>query len=453
MIVVPVSLEQRSARMTRVAVIGTGYVGTVTATCFAWLGHEVVGLDVDPVRVGQLAVGQAPLFEPGLAELLTETIATGRLTFTDDAAGISEADIIFLCVGTPTGAGGAPDLSQVEAAAQSVAANMSEDAVVVNKSTVPVGSGNWVRTMVEDALPRAGGPGFHVVSNPEFLREGSAIYDFLYPDRIVLGGENGAPTKVARLYQPILDQSFPGADPDRSPQVILTDLPSAEMVKYAANAFLATKISFANEIASVCELVGADARQVMPAIGSDERIGPRFLQQGLGWGGSCFGKDVAALIATAMDYGHTAPMLRATVEINQAQRAGAIRKLQATLKVLKGRRIAVLGLAFKAGTDDLRDAPALEIISRMQNAGAVVTAYDPVVKELPDACARVATDAYDAADRADAVLIATEWPEFRELDPVRLRSCMTGRLVVDGRGGIDLKSATAAGLRVVGFGW
>src|SRR3954471_14078691 len=453
MIVVPVSLEQRSARMTRVAVIGTGYVGTVTATCFAWLGHDVVGLDVDPVRVGQLAVGQAPLFEPGLSELLTETIATGRLSFTDDPAGITGADIIFLCVGTPTGVGGAPDLSQVEAAAQSVAANMSEDAVVVNKSTVPVGSGNWVRTMIEEALPRTGGPGFHVVSNPEFLREGCAIEDFLYPDRIVLGGENGAPAKVASLYEPVLAQSFPGGRPDHRPELIITDLPSAEMVKYAANAFLASKISFANEIASICEFVGADARQVLPAIGADDRIGARFLQQGLGWGGSCFGKDVAALITTAGEYGYNAPMLRATVDVNHLQRAAAIRKLQSELKVLKGRRIAVLGLAFKAGTDDLRDAPALEIISRMQNAGAVVTAYDPIVKDIPDACARLAVNAYDAADRADAVLIATEWPEFRELDPVRLRSCMTGRLVVDGRGGIDLKSATAAGLRVVGFGW
>jgi UDPglucose 6-dehydrogenase len=439
--------------MAQVAVIGTGYVGTVTATCFAWLGHEVVGIDVDQARAGQLAAGQAPVYETGLPELLHETLLTGRLTFTSDLAAIAGAEVVFLCVGTPTGAGGAPDLSQVESAVKSVAEHMTQGAIIVNKSTVPVGSGNWVRTMVEDSLPRSGGPGFHVVSNPEFLREGSAIHDFLYPDRIVLGGENGAPKQVARLYQPILDQSFPGGDPSRAPQVILTDLPSAEMVKYAANAFLATKISFANEIASVCELVGADARQVLPAIGADDRIGPRFLQQGLGWGGSCFGKDVAALITTAGEYGYNAPMLRATVDVNHLQRAAAIRKLQSELKVLKGRRIAVLGLAFKAGTDDLRDAPALEIISRLHNAGAVVTAYDPVVKDVSDAPARLASDAYDAADRADAVLIATEWPEFGELDLVQLRSCMTGRLVVDGRGVLDVESATAADLRVVGFGW
>jgi len=442
--------------MTRVAVIGTGYVGTVTATCFAWLGHDVVGLDVDPVRIGQLSVGQAPLFEPGLAELLTETITTGRLTFSTEPATIADAEIVFLCVGTPTGTGGAPDLSQVEAAAHAVAVNMAEGAIVVNKSTVPVGSGNWVRTMIEEALPRTGGPTFHVVSNPEFLREGCAIEDFLYPDRIVLGGENSAPAKVAALYEPVLDQSFPGGRPDHRPQLILTDLASAEMVKYAANAFLATKISFANEIASICEFVGADARQVLPAIGADDRIGPRFLQHGLGWGGSCFGKDLAALIATAVDYGYNAPMLRATVEINQAQRAAAIRKLQAALKVLKGRRIGVLGLAFKPGTDDLRDAPALEIIRRLRTAGAVVSAYDPVVKHLgdPDGVGvRMAADPYDAADRADAVLVVTEWDDFAAVDLAALAERMAGDLVLDGRGILDLAAADAAGLRVTGFGW
>jgi nucleotide sugar dehydrogenase len=442
--------------VTRVAVIGTGYVGTVTATCFAWLGHEVVGLDVDPVRIGQLAAGQAPLFEPGLAELLQETMATGRLTFTDSMDAIGTAGVVFLCVGTPTGSGGAPDLSQVESAAQQIAVHMAEGAVVVNKSTVPVGSGNWVRTVIEEALPRDATPDFHVVSNPEFLREGCAIDDFLYPDRIVLGGENGAPKQVAALYEPVLTQSFPGGRAGHQPQLIVTDLPSAEMVKYAANAFLATKISFANEIGSICELVGADARQVLPAIGADDRIGPRFLQQGLGWGGSCFAKDVAALIATAVDYGYNAPMLRATIDINQAQRAAAIRKLQTVLKTLKGRRICVLGLAFKPGTDDLRDAPALEIIRRLRTAGAVVAAYDPIVKWLPDPDGqnvRLAVDPYDAVDRADAVLVATEWEEFAGLDLAAIAERMAGRLVLDGRGVIDPAAAAEVGLQVTGYGW
>jgi nucleotide sugar dehydrogenase len=442
--------------MSRVAVIGTGYVGTVTATCFAWLGHDVVGIDVDANRVDQLAAGQVPLFEPGLAELLTEATTTGRLTFSVDMSDIAGAQVVFLCVGTPPGVGGAPDLSQVESAAHGIASNMTDGTVVVNKSTVPVGSGNWVRTVIEEALPRTGGPKFSVVSNPEFLREGCAIEDFLYPDRIVLGGENGSPKKVAELYAPVLAQSFPGGRPERQPQLIVTDLPSAEMVKYAANAFLATKISFANEIASICELVGADARQVLPAIGSDERIGSRFLQQGLGWGGSCFGKDLAALIATAVDYGYSAPLLRATTDVNQAQRASVIRKLQAALKVLKGRRIAILGLAFKPGTDDLRDAPALEIIRRLRSAGVIVSAYDPVVKQLSDADAlgvRMAADAYDAADRADAVVLVTEWDDFADLDLDSLKRSMTGDLVLDGRGAIDPAAAEEAGLRVTGFGW
>jgi nucleotide sugar dehydrogenase len=240
------------------------------------------------------------------------------------------------------------------------------------------------------------------------------------------------------------------------PQLVLTDLPSAEMVKYAANAFLATKISFANEIANICELVGADARQVLPAIGADSRIGPKFLQHGIGWGGSCFGKDVAALIATGLDYGYGSQILRATVEVNQGQRAAVIRKLQSELKTIKGRRIAVLGIAFKPGTDDKRDAPALEIIRRLHTGGAVVAAYDPIVKEAPelgDVPVRFASDAYDAADRSDAVIIATEWEDFAGLDLDKLAEQMKGTLVLDGRGVVDAAAAEAAGLKVVGFGW
>jgi nucleotide sugar dehydrogenase len=350
-------------------------------------------------------------------------------------------------------------MSQVESAAQSVAPYLKDGAVVVNKSTVPVGSGNWVRTLIEEAQADPAAPAFHVVSNPEFLREGAALEDFLYPDRIVLGGENGGEGTriVAGLYQHVLDQDFPGGQPETvKPGLVLTDLPSAEMVKYAANAFLATKISFANEIANICELVGADARQVLPAIGADSRIGPKFLQHGIGWGGSCFGKDVAALIATGLDYGYGSQILRATVEVNQGQRAAVIRKLQAELKTIKGRRIAVLGIAFKPGTDDRRDAPALEIIRRLHTGGAVVSAYDPIVKEAPelgDVPLRFASDVYDAADRADAVIIATEWEDFGTLDFGKLAEQMKGDLILDGRGVLPAGAAETAGLRVVGFGW
>src|ERR1035441_7107990 len=260
--------------MARVAVVGTGYVGTVTAVCLAFLDHDVVGLDSDRSRAGQLAAGQIPFYEPGVPERLEQALKSKRLSFTSDPAAAAEnADVIFLCVGTPTSHSGTPDMSQVEAAVRSIAPHLKPNAVIVNKSTVPVGSGDWVHTMIEEALPGIASVEFHVVSNPEFLREGAAIEDFLYPDRIVLGGESGdkGVQVVADLYQRLLSQDFQGGRPYRQPQLIRTDLPSAEMVKYAANAFLATKISFANEIANICELVGADARQVLSAIGADSR--------------------------------------------------------------------------------------------------------------------------------------------------------------------------------------
>ena len=442
--------------MLKIAVIGSGYVGTVTAACLAWLGHDVVGLEVDEGRVGQLRAGELPFFEPGLADLLKEAMDSGRLIFTSrPGEALVEAEVVFLCVGTPSGTGGLPDLSQVEEAVQSVAPCIRDGSVIVNKSTVPVGSGNWVRTLLEEALPREGGPTFSVVSNPEFLRQGSAVDDFLYPDRVVLGGEPGGPDKVAQVYAPILRQDFEGGRAGHHPRLIVTDLPSAEMIKYAANAFLATKISFANEVATLCELVGADARQVLPAIGADERIGARFLSPGLGWGGSCFGKDIAALVAMGLEYGHNSSMLRATVAVNQGQRAAVLRKLQRELKVLKGRRVTLLGLAFKPDTDDLRDAPALEIADRLLGWGALVSAYDPVVKRLPAAYSqvRMGTDPYDAAERADAVVLVTEWEEFQDLDFHQLAKVMNGKVVLDGRNAMDSVAAEKAGFQLVGTGW
>jgi nucleotide sugar dehydrogenase len=445
-----------SERRQKVAVIGTGYVGAVTSTCLAWLGHDVCGLDIDPARAGQLNLGQVPFYEPGLAGLLTETLNTDRLRFTSDPAeALTEADVIFLCVGTPMSANGTPDLMQLESALQTVAPYVRNGTVVVNKSTVPVGCGNLARTVLEEALPTSDQPTFHVVSNPEFLREGSAITDFLHPDRVVLGGDESGVSLVSALYRRVLEQSFDGGRRSRKPSLITTELASAEMIKYAANAFLATKISFANEIANLCELVGADAREVLPAIGADHRIGPLFLSPGLGWGGSCFGKDVAALVASGQEYGYTVAVLRAVVEVNDRQRAGAVRKLQRDLHVLKGRRIAIFGLSFKPGTDDLRDAPALDIAGRLLAAGAIVSAYDPVVKNLPDelAAVRIAADPYDAACRADAIVLATEWPEFLDLDVKDLRRAMRGDLLLDGRNFVSPDEFAAAGVRVEGFGW
>ncbi|QZA11804.1 nucleotide sugar dehydrogenase [Mycolicibacterium holsaticum DSM 44478 = JCM 12374] len=447
---------RQDLRARKVAVIGTGYVGAVTSTCLASIGHTVCGLDTNSARAGQLNNGQTPFHEPGLPELLMTTLSTGRLRFTDShAEALSGAEFVFLCVGTPPGSDGSPDLTQLESAIQSLAPYLRADAVIVNKSTVPVGSGNWTRTILEDALEGNRQLSFHVVSNPEFLREGCAIDDFLYPDRIVLGGAAPDVSRVADLYQPVLDQSFDGGRRSIKPSLITTELASAEMIKYAANAFLATKISFANEMAQLCELFGADVREVLPAIGADHRVGNAFLNPGVGWGGSCFGKDVAALISTGQEYGYTSSMLQSTVEINKLQRASAIRKLQRELHILKGRRIALLGLTFKPGTDDLRDAPALDIARRLLTVGATVSAYDPVVKALPDEYAgvRLTPDVYDAADRADAVVVVTEWPEFRQIDPAGLRRVMRGDLVLDGRNCLPETDFVGSGLRLVGFGW
>jgi UDPglucose 6-dehydrogenase len=454
---VPLPAEARPPKPRhKVAVIGTGYVGAVTATCMAFLGHDVCGLDSDPVRAGHLADGRVPFVEPGLPEILASTLSSGRLRFTDNPAdALPEADYVFLCVGTPPGPDGAPNLEQLEDAIQSLASYLRPGAVIVNKSTVPVGSGNWTRTILEDALLGNRDLTFGVVSNPEFLREGSAIDDFLYPDRIVLGGPAADVARVAELYQPVIDQSFDGGRRELQPALITTGLTSAEMIKYAANAFLATKISFANEISKMCELFGADVREVLPAIGADHRISSAFLNPGVGWGGSCFGKDVSALISSSQEYGYTPSMLQATVQINEAQRAAAVRKLQHELHSLKGRRIALLGLAFKPGTDDLRDAPALDIAARLLRAGAAVSAFDPVVKALPEELSdvRITDDVYAAAERADAVVLVTEWPEFRLIDPAGLRRVMRGTLVIDGRNCLPESAFAGSDLKLVGFGW
>jgi UDPglucose 6-dehydrogenase len=326
---------------------------------------------------------------------------------------------------------------------------------VVNKSTVPVGSGNWVSTLIEEELPRGHRPAFSVVSNPEFLREGSALLDFLHPDRVVLGGPSGAVGVVADLYRPVLDQSFPGGSPGHLPRLIEAELASAEMIKYAANAFLATKISFANEVANLCELVGADVRQVLPAIGADHRIGEAFLGAGAGWGGSCFGKDLSALIATGKEYGYGSPLLRSAVEINELQRAGVMRKLQRQLRLMKGRRICILGLSFKPGTDDLRDAPALDLARRLLSAGALVSAYDPVVQSLPAEFSqiRLETTPLQAAEAVDAVVLVTEWPEIIGIDALELRNVMKGDLVIDARNALDSGDFEGAGLTLQGIGW
>jgi UDPglucose 6-dehydrogenase len=415
--------------MAGVCIIGVGYVGLVTAACLADLGNDVVGLDADPGRVECLRQGQIPIYEPGLEELVSRNVLAGRLTFTTDYSdALVSADFAFIAVGTPTGVDGEADMHHVRAAAEGIARAMRRPLVIVNKSTVPVGSGDWVEAIVKSAQgQRVGGRiPFDVVSNPEFLREGSAIHDFQNPDRIVLGSSNPeAVERVASLYQPL-----------RAP-ILTTDLRTAEMIKYASNSFLATKISFINEMATICERLGADVKMVSKGMGLDKRIGSAFLEAGLGWGGSCFPKDIRALEYMAAMSGCHPQLLRSVIEINRHQRQALVLKVREVLGgSLLERRVAVLGLSFKPNTDDLRDSPAIAVAQQLAREGAEVRAYDPVAMEgaraaLPEAtfCA----DAYDAARGADALVVCTDWNEFKQLDLERLRLLLSRPIVVDGR--------------------
>ena len=440
----------------RIAVVGTGYVGTVASACFALAGHQVVGVEVDESKLRELSQGRPPFFEAGLDDALAEALRSGRLRFTALMAdGLAHSDFVFLCVGTPGRADGRPDMRAVEAAATAIGAHLRHPHVVVTKSTVPIGSGLWLASVIEDALPAAlrRDPPFTVVSNPEFLRQGSALEDFMHPDRVVIGGDDPVSVEsVARLYEPIIEQARPVANGQRPP-VIRTDLATAEAIKYASNAFLATKVSFINEVANICERVGADIAQLATAIGLDERIGPRFLDAGVGWGGSCFGKDLNALVSVAEEHGYDASLLRAAVAVNARQRATVIEKLQRHLKSLRGRRVGVLGLAFKPGTDDLRNAPSVEILEHLVARGCSLVAHDPVVSHLPTLpSVRLVAEPEDVGDRADAVVLVTEWPEYLGLDLVSLRARMRGQLFLDGRNVFDPESVLSAGLTYEGLG-
>ena len=455
-----------------VGVVGAGYVGLVTGACLAHVGHWVTVMDADADRVVELEQGKVPIYEPGLKELMAKTAK--RLRFSTELAQmLNEADVIFIAVGTPQGEDGSADLSSVAAVAQGIGRALAtverqRPLVIVNKSTVPVGSGDYVSMLVHDGIEEASGEGntgrskgdFLVVSNPEFLREGSAIYDTLFPDRIVVGSHSRKALEVMRaLYAPIIEQSFP-TRLDPRPKVavpfVTTDLASTEMIKYALNAFLATKISFINEVANICELVGADISEVATGIGLDGRIGPRFLNAGIGWGGSCFPKDVAALRSAAREYDYETTLLDATVKVNERQRKQVIAKLQRKLHTLKGKRIALLGLSFKPNTDDLRDAPSLEIARVLDSLGARTVGYDPVAgkdaaEKLPSL--KVVFDPYEALAGAHAAVLITEWEEIRSLDPRRASELMDEpRVLVDGRNALDPKAALEAGLSYRGFG-
>ena len=439
-----------------IAVVGSGYVGTVMAACLADLGHEVIGVEIDTAKLDMLNAGRAPFFEAGLEERLQAGLAEGRLRFTDDYQdAMDSAEIVFLCVDTPPGNNGHPDMRSVAGAARSIGAAMTTPHIVVTKSTVPVGSGNWLEATIQaelrDGVDRSA---LTVVSNPEFLREGSAVEDFLHPERVVVGGDvPWAVERVAHVYDKVLAQSFPGGDPTRKPALVKTSRATAETIKYAANAFLATKISFINEIANICEWVDADVTEVAHAIGLDSRVGPKFLNAGVGWGGSCFGKDTSALASMAREQGIEPLILDAVRRVNANQRHVIVRKLQNHLRPLRGRRVALLGLAFKPGTDDTRDAPAVTIARNLLDKGVIVRACDPLVSSVPELPElEVLTNTFDAVCDADAVVLVTEWPEFTSIDWSKAADCMRGRVVVDARNGLDPDAVLSAGLVYEGVG-
>jgi UDPglucose 6-dehydrogenase len=451
----------------KVAVIGAGYVGLTTALSLAYVGHEVVGVDLDADKVARLNRGELPFYEPHAKEMLA--LVRERLRFTaryEEA--VPQAEVIFIAVGTPSLPDGAPDLSQVRSAAQAIGRHLGEGfTVVVNKSTVPVGSGNCVEALVRRAFQEAHGGEpdgrLAVASNPEFLREGQALYDSLYPDRIVVGAEDRRAIEVLReLYEPILEQSFTPPSflprPERMGAVpfITTDLASAELIKYGANAFLALKISFINELARLAEKVGADIREVARGIGLDHRIGPRFLQAGLGWGGSCFPKDTAALLAMGREYGLSLPITEAAREVNFSQRDLAVQKLLAELKTLKGKTITLLGLAFKPNTDDLRESPALALAELLLERGAFVRAHDP--EAIPRARQEVslpleyAETPEEVLRGADAVVLATDWPLYRTWPWQELKPLLRTPLVLDARNFLDGKALADLGYRYLALG-
>jgi UDPglucose 6-dehydrogenase len=452
-----------------VAIIGTGYVGLTTGVCLAYLGHNVYCVDTNKERVRSLSQGQTPIFEPFLEKMLAD--AKNNLCFcTDPASAVPKADVVFIAVGTPTGANGQADLSYVQSAAQAIGQNLGNHfTVIVNKSTVPIGSGNWVESLVHDAYEKRNGSkppqgSFAVASNPEFLREGAALSDTLYADRVVIGSDDARSSQLLyNLYRPILEQSFqppaylPRPNSTHAVPLISTDLPSAELIKYAANAFLALKISYINEIGNLAESVGADTSAIAKGIGLDDRIGPRFLQSGIGWGGSCFGKDTAALVSTASEYGLEMPIVRAAREVNQNQRERVIEKLLAEIRILKGRTIGLLGLAFKPNTDDLRDSPAIDIAQKLIDRGARVKVHDPVASDrfraeysaLNVICCDTPEDVFQDAD---AVVLVTEWPEYRELLWDTLAATMRSPFVLDGRNILDPARLKKGGFRFAALG-
>lgn len=450
----------------KVAIIGTGYVGLTTGVCLAYLGHRVTCVDNNPHIIARLQAGQAVIHEPGLPEMMRAAGHNISYTAAIETA-VPGADVVVIAVGTPSKSNGDADVSAIEAVARQIGdlLTAAESPVIVNKSTVPIGSARRVALVIKAQLAKRGVDcRFSVASNPEFLREAVAIHDTLYPDRIIVGAESSQALNALRqLYTPILEQTFvPPAGVPRPadyglPAFITTNYASAELIKYASNCFLATKISFINQFAVLSEKVGADIRDVARGIGADKRIGPKFFEAGLGWGGSCFGKDTKAIIHTAAQYGYGMDIIQAAVDVNYRHRLCAIEKLQAVLKVIRGNTIGIMGLAFKANTDDLRDAPAIDIINALIDMGARVKVYDPVAmanfrQQFPETEVEYCQDVLDLARDCDALLLVTDWPEFGAANWQSVGDAMRQKNIIDGRNTLVRESMAEQGFNYLGVG-
>lgn len=430
-----------------ICVIGTGYVGLVTGTCFADFGVNVICVDKDAEKIEMLKRGEIPIYEPGLKELVDKNIDQNRLSFTTDLSdSIKKSLVIFIAVGTPPREDGSADLSYIEEVARTIAGNLNGYKVIVTKSTVPVGTGSLIERIIKDKQPE--GHKFDVASNPEFLREGSAIEDFMRPNRVVIGARSPQAVAILKdLYSPLYLLETP---------FVITDIETSELIKYASNAFLATKVSFINEMANICEKVGADIHQVAKGMGLDKRIGPKFLHPGPGYGGSCFPKDTLAITKIAGEHGYTFRIVEATIDVNERRRDLMVEKIRGLVGSLKGKKIGVLGLAFKPNTDDIRESPAIDIARKLIDEGAHIRAYDPAgmenTRKIMTGSVTYCGDAYEAADKSDALVIMTEWNQFRKLDMIKIKGLLKAPRLIDLRNIYEPASMRAMGFEYVSIG-
>ena len=445
----------------KVCVIGTGYVGLVTGVCLAEIGNKVLCVDKDKEKINLIEKGNIPIYEEGLADLIKKNKESGNLVFNEDTGyGVKESDIIFICVGTPPTPSGNPDLSAIDEVAKLIGQSINGYKIISNKSTVPIGTAKRIRKIIKENEDSNSSHEFDIVSNPEFLKEGEAVRDAFFPERIVIGSKSKKAIELMKeLYGPIINQDFDYARNnthrrDKIP-VLITDSTSSELIKYASNAFLATKISFINEIANICERVGANILDVTYGMGLDSRIGSRFMKSGIGWGGSCFPKDVRALSYTAEEYGSPANILNAVILVNNHQRFKVVQKAVSMLGIIDDKVIGILGLAFKPNTNDTRDAPSVTIINKFLELGAEVRIYDPVVKDYPeniDKGAIMAASPYEAVEGANLMVLVTEWDEFYNLDFSKIKNLMATPNIIDGRNIFDKKKLQELGFSYAGIG-